>query len=296
MYLYEKKGRYIIDFQDIPAKRAQMPEIPVEERKGNFKEVETGFSEETAVAEAKRCLSCRRCLGCALCWAECKPEAIDFDMPDKKVELTVDKVLLTSGMQRKIVPIAGNYGNRHMNIVTDLQVERLLADSGPSNGLILRPKDGEIPKKIAFIQTFGTVDDKIRNAALIFGINEAVLAGEKIEEAEITFISPVMDAFRADFTSDLEKVSGIEFINGTVVEAAETGDDKEEIEVVYEADGSQKSDIFDLVVLLTQPVLPPAIEDAARQLGVEADYADFLENPGEMVETGSPGVVLVHNL
>ncbi len=294
MYIYEKKGRYIIDFQDVPSKRAEMPEISVEERQGNFKEVETGFPEDVAVAEAKRCLSCRRCLGCALCWAECKPEAIDFEMPDQDFDLTIDKVVLTSGMQRKIVPIAGNYGNKHMNVVTDLQVERMLADTGPSNGLILRPQDGEIPKKIAFVQSFGSIDDKVRDATLIFGVNEAILAQKKIDGVEISLISPEMDAFKATVGGDLDKVSGVNFVNGTLVEAAEAGDNKD-IEVKYDA-GGEKTETFDLVVLLTQPQLPPSIEDAAKQLGVEMNYASFLGTPGEMVETDKPGVVLAQNV
>jgi heterodisulfide reductase subunit A-like polyferredoxin len=294
MYIYEKKGRYIIDFQDIPSKRAEMPEIPVEERQGNFKEVETGFPEDVAVAEAKRCLSCRRCLGCALCWAECKPEAINFEMPDEDFDLTFDKVIFTSGMQRKTAPISGNVGNKHMNVVTDLQVERMLADTGPSNGLIMRPQDGEIPKKIAFVQGFGAVDDKVRDATLIFGVNEALLAQKKIEGVQISFISPDMDAFKASAAGDLDKVSGIDFVNGTVIELSETGEGKD-IEVKYDA-GGEKADTFDLVVLLTQPQLPPAVEEAAKKLGVDVTYASFLAKPGEMVETDKPGVVLAQNV
>jgi heterodisulfide reductase subunit A-like polyferredoxin len=293
MYIYEKKGRYVIDFQDVPSKRAEMPEISVEERKGNFKEVETGFPEDVAVAEAKRCLSCRRCLGCALCWAECKPEAINFEMADQDVDLAFDKVILTSGMQRKIAPIAGNFGNKHMNVVTDLQVERMLAATGPSDGLIVRPQDGEIPKKIAFVQAFSAADDKVRNAALIFGMNEAILAQKKIDGAEITFISPDMDAFKAS-VSDAANVSGVNLVNGTVTEAAEAGDNKD-IEVKYDA-GGEKTETFDLVVLLTQPELPPNVEAAAKQLGVELSYASFLEKPGDMVDTDKPGIVLAQNV
>ena len=81
--LYEKKGRYIVEFPDILTKRQHHIEIEVDERRMNNKEVELGFDEERALKEAKRCLSCRRCLGCALCWAECKPEAIMFDMQDE---------------------------------------------------------------------------------------------------------------------------------------------------------------------------------------------------------------------
>jgi heterodisulfide reductase subunit A-like polyferredoxin len=294
MYIYEKKGRYIIDFQDIPAARAKMPEIHVPERQGNFEEVETGFPEEMAVAEAKRCLSCRRCLGCALCWAECKPEAINFDLPDQDFDLDVDKVILTSGMQRKIVPVAGNVSNKHMNVVTDLQVERMLADTGPSNGLILRPQDGEVPKKIAFVQTFGADNDSVRDATLIFGVNEAILAQKKIEGVDISFISPAMDAFKESVGGDLDKVSGVNFINGTVVEAAEAGESKD-IEVKYDA-GGEKTETFDLVVLLTQSELPPSIQDAAKMVGVEVNYVSFQGKAGEMVETDKPGVVLAQNV
>ena len=295
MYIYEKKGRYIIDFQDIPSKRAEMPEIAVEARQGNFKEVETGFPEDVARAEAKRCLSCRRCLGCALCWAECKPEAINFDMQDQDVALAFDKVILTSGMQRKVTPIGGNVGNKHMNVVTDLQIERMLADTGPSNGLIIRPQDGEVPKKIAFVQSFSAGDDKVRDATLIFGVNEAILAQKKIDGGDITFISPDMDAFKASAGKDLDKVSGVNFINGTVAEVAEVGESKD-IEVKYETGGSEKAETFDLVVLLTQPQLPPSVEEAAKQLGVQVSYASFLDKPGDMVETDKPGVVLAQNV
>jgi heterodisulfide reductase subunit A-like polyferredoxin len=294
MYVYEKQGRYIIDFKDIPGARARMPEIRVQERARNFKEVETGLAEEMAVAEARRCLSCRRCLGCALCWAECKPEAINFDLPDQDVELQVDEVILTSGLERRITPVGHNFGNKHMNVVTDIQVERMLAETGPSSGLILRPQDGEIPLRIGFVQPFGEIDDKIRDGVLIFGINEAIIAQKRINGAEITFISPAIDAFRKHVGSDLEKVSGIDFVNGTVFEALEVGENRD-VEVKYGANGKEKTELFDLVVLLSQPQLPSDIAEAARQLGVEVDYGSFLGNPGHVVETDVPGVTLARN-
>lgn len=38
--------------------KPQMPVLSLEERSGNFREVELGFTEEMAVREAKRCLRC----------------------------------------------------------------------------------------------------------------------------------------------------------------------------------------------------------------------------------------------
>ncbi|MEW6265692.1 MAG: FAD-dependent oxidoreductase [Thermodesulfobacteriota bacterium] len=47
------------NFEDRPRlERVKMPELPVVERQHNFREVETGLSEEQARAEAQRCLSC----------------------------------------------------------------------------------------------------------------------------------------------------------------------------------------------------------------------------------------------
>jgi NADPH-dependent glutamate synthase beta subunit-like oxidoreductase len=43
--------------------RTSMPALPVQQRKGNFKEVETGLVRETAIKEAKRCLQC----DCKIC-------------------------------------------------------------------------------------------------------------------------------------------------------------------------------------------------------------------------------------
>jgi formate dehydrogenase major subunit len=55
----EELAEFFRNMEETP--RTPMPEMPVEERAGNFKEVETGFSEDMAVREASRCLGC----GCA---------------------------------------------------------------------------------------------------------------------------------------------------------------------------------------------------------------------------------------
>ncbi len=49
----------ITELIDVPrAPREKMPELAIEQRQGNFEEVELGFSEEQAKQEASRCLQC----------------------------------------------------------------------------------------------------------------------------------------------------------------------------------------------------------------------------------------------
>ena len=83
-----KKPKFIPEFDDIPTPRAKMPELALEERRLSFAEVDLGFDEELALAEAARCLSCRRCIGCGLCLAECDRDAIIYDQKPEVAEIT----------------------------------------------------------------------------------------------------------------------------------------------------------------------------------------------------------------
>ncbi|MFQ6678793.1 MAG: FAD-dependent oxidoreductase [Fidelibacterota bacterium] len=56
------------------SRRANMPMMDIPERKNNFTEVESGFDEATAIAEASRCLRCGPCSECFICVPECGKE------------------------------------------------------------------------------------------------------------------------------------------------------------------------------------------------------------------------------
>jgi NADPH-dependent glutamate synthase beta subunit-like oxidoreductase len=58
------ESKLIVDTWGIPEEsRTVTPVLPVAQRKGNFKEVETGLTKEKAIQEAKRCLQC----DCKIC-------------------------------------------------------------------------------------------------------------------------------------------------------------------------------------------------------------------------------------
>jgi formate hydrogenlyase subunit 6/NADH:ubiquinone oxidoreductase subunit I len=66
----------IIDKQEENLRQAPLKR-PAEERIKDFKEVETGYDDSLAVAEALRCLTCEIgiCVGCKIC-AEICPDAV----------------------------------------------------------------------------------------------------------------------------------------------------------------------------------------------------------------------------
>jgi len=267
--IYEKHKRYIIPFDDVPTDRAEMPEISVDERRGNFKEVETGFPEETAVNEAKRCLSCRRCLGCALCWAECKPEAIDFSIPHQEMALDVDEVVITRGQDNAIETVNSKLGfGNYADVITDLQFERMLSPTGPTDGLVLSPRDGEIPKRLAIIQGSANGGDDHLLSSVVLGVNEAILAANKVEDLEVVLVSPVPQAFKDQFSADAQKVKGLEIVEGTP-ESVERAQEQGPLSVTYSKNGDSQKQDFDLVVVLTKPKITPELKALSKKLDQE---------------------------
>jgi heterodisulfide reductase subunit A-like polyferredoxin len=282
---YEKKGRYIVEFQDIPAEREHQIEIEVDERRENYNEVELGFDEERALREAKRCLSCRRCLGCALCWAECKPEAIIFEMEDEYYDVEADAVIISAGVERPHDRIDARFGlGQHLNVITDLQLARMLSETGPSKGLVIRPYDGEIPTSIAFVQSYESASPPMHTSALCLAINEAILVRGKLAEAEIEVFANNLEDFRQEQDPTLKGLEKIEISDATVsnVEAVEN----QNLEVTISSNGSETSKVFEMIVLLTQPQLSNQVKQMSKELDLSLNYASFLaEGEGSVLLT-----------
>ncbi len=264
--IYEKEKRYIVPFDDVPSPRAEMPEISVNERRGNFNEVETGFPESVAATEAKRCLSCRRCLGCALCWAECGVEAIDFDVPDEVLDLEFDDVIITRGQDNAFSDIAPELGyGAYADVITDLQFERMLSPTGPTDGMVVSPLDGEIPGRLAMVQTQPEADEDHLLSSVVLGVNESILALDRTEGLKITLISPLCPDFKEQFLADAQKIAGLSMVEGAAGSIQKAGEE-ESLAVTYSQNGTDRTDTFDLVVLLTKPVLSSDTQALSKKL------------------------------
>ena len=263
--IYEKERRYIIPFDDVPSPRAEMPEISVDERRGNFVEVETGFPEDMSVKEAKRCLSCRRCLGCALCWAECDPVAIDFSIPDEELDLEFDEVIITKGQDNAFYPIDSKLGyGDYADVITDIQFERMLSPTGPTDGMVVSPLDGEIPKRMAIVQGHPHEDDNQLISSLILGVNESIIALNRVEGLEVVLVSPISQGFKDQFLSEAEQVSRLKMVDGSP-DSVEREAEGNPLTLHYSENGQQQNQPFDLIVILTKPKLSPEIASLSRK-------------------------------
>ncbi|MEW6615879.1 MAG: hypothetical protein AB1401_10495 [Thermodesulfobacteriota bacterium] len=271
--MVEEKKRYILEFPDIPAERQSVQELPVEERVDNFNEVSLGFTEDAAVKEAKRCLSCRRCLGCGLCLAECDEDAIVFEQADEKLDICVDSMIITTGIERVCPPPPERFGyGRYANVVTDIEFERILSDNGPYGGLLIRPFDGEIPKKIGFVcwadNNEGISESGIES--LSYAIHEAMLAKRKVDGLEISLFLPDNNDYIKELKRNDGKVLGVSAKKGGITAIKEVQESKNLI-VQWDENGDVREDEFEMVVLATMPELPTYIIELAKKLNINLE-------------------------
>ena len=89
----------------------------------------------------------------------CKYNAVDLDMQEEEISLNVGAIVWATGWQpydaNKIQPYAYD---RNPNVITSVELERMMDPFGPTGGKILRPSDKKEAKDIAFIQCAGSRD------------------------------------------------------------------------------------------------------------------------------------------
>jgi len=71
---------------EIPIKRTSIPKLPIKKRLKTFDEVDLCFTEEQAIAEAKRCLRCGHCIECQECVSGCSRRLVMLSFPHKGIE------------------------------------------------------------------------------------------------------------------------------------------------------------------------------------------------------------------
>ena len=267
--------------------RATMKRLPIDERKGNFKEIALGFSEETARQEAERCLNCGICSECYQCVDACLAGAVNHSMVPKESTLEVGAILLAPGF----IPFdpslfdTYNYSN-HPNVVTSMEFERILSASGPFEGHLVRPSDHKEPEKIAWLQCVGSRDINrcdhayCSSVCCMYAIKEAVIAKEHSKkDLDTTIFFMDMRTYGKDFEKyyvRAEEESGVRFVRSRIHSIDPLEDDNLKITHATES-GELKEEIFDMVVLSVGLAPNPNTVKLAEKLGVELNTHQYAE-------------------
>ncbi len=269
--------------------RHEMPTAAPTERKSGFVEIDCGYTEEMAVAEARRCLNCGICSVCRECVRVCKARAINHDMKDREVTLNVGALVVSGGYELFDARRKSEYGfGRYPNVVTSMQFERILSASGPYAGHVQRPSDGATPTKVAWIQCVGSRDvtegnDYCSSVCCMYATKEAIVAKEHENHLEPTIFFIDMRAFGKGFENFYNRAKnnyGVRYVRSQVSSLKENPENKNVIvRYVGTVDGRQQvqEEEFDMVVLSIGLVASPSMKQLAEIAGVSLNRFGFAE-------------------
>ena len=279
--------------------RAKILTTPPETRENNFTEVDLPMTEEEALAEAERCLSCGVCSECLECLSACERGAIDHDMPDTLLELTVGTLILATGFKDFDPRRAPQYGYGQLdNVLTAMELERLINAAGPTNGQV-RLKDGSPPKSVAIVHCVGSRDehynDYCSRACCMYSLKLAQLVRDYVD-AEVHEIYRDMRSFGKGYEEFFNHTrdKGVHLYHGRVRSIEQQ--DGQLVLRWDEAFHNQPDHVaVDMVILAT--ALEPQADAAqvASTFGISRSHDGFfLERHPKLapVETASQGIYL----
>lgn len=221
---------------------------------------------------------------CGVCKKVCPAGAVDYEQQDELLQYHVGAVILAPGYELFNTQHISEFGHGRMpNVVTNLEMERILSASGPFEGVVQRPSDGRHPRKIAWIQCVASRDRRkgmphCSSVCCMASIKEAVIAKEHDNTIEPTIFFMDIRAYGKDFDKYYERAkneSGVRFIRSMVsrvVEDPVTND----LEITYVTDSNQLvTETFDMVVLAVGIKPSEVTLKTAEVLGVGLEENHF---------------------
>jgi heterodisulfide reductase subunit A len=242
-------------------------------------------------------------LPCGHCTKACEVEAIDFDMMPSEVDLDVGSILVAVGFQEFDARKLGAYGyGRLPNVVTSLELERMLNASGVTHGHVVRPTDLETPKRIVFIQCVGARGEGGRPYCSRFccmnAVKDSMLIRQHDSEVEeITILYTDLRAFGKGFDEFVERSkeqASAVYVRGRPAKVIHKPEDDSLEVFVEDTLGHEQARIpADMVVLSVAAAPNEGAIKLAEILEIETDQNGFIarRDPAiSAVETSRDGV------
>jgi len=241
---------------------------------------------------------------CRVCEKFCEAKAIDFEQQDRIVTEKFGVIVVATGYD--LFDYKANYPEygmgRYPDVISALEYERLMCASGPTEGHIVRPSNGEEPKTIVFIQCVGSRDEKVgrpycSNVCCMYTAKQAIMTKEHDPEVHsYVFYIDIRAGGKGyeDFITRAQQEYGVTYIRGRVAKIFERNGKT----VVRGEDtllGEQVEIEADLVVLATGIGPSEGAKELASTLHVSSDnYGFFTESHPKLrpVETQTAGVFL----
>ncbi|MDR2966317.1 MAG: CoB--CoM heterodisulfide reductase iron-sulfur subunit A family protein [Methanobacteriaceae archaeon] len=225
------------------------------------------------------------CIDCKLCDQICERGAVVHDQESEFIDLEVGTIIVATGYDPYDPTEKLEYGyGSHTNVITAMEIERMINASGPTEGKVLKPSDNEKPKRVAFIHCVGSRDEQIgkpycSRVCCMYSMKNAQLIMDKNPDAEVTLYYMDIRAFGKGFEEFYKRSQekyGIKFVRGRPAEVIENPD----LTLTVRGEDTLLSKVteydYDLVVLSVGLVPPEGSEELRQTIGLSRSADGFL--------------------
>jgi heterodisulfide reductase subunit A len=242
------------------------------------------------------------CIECGLCYDVCGLDAIRKEDFPKTVTVTAASIIVTTGYATFDPSVKEQFGyGVYPDVITSLELERMINAGGPTRGELRRISTGEAPKHVLFIQCVGSRDMPLNCrycscVCCMAAIKNALLIRERSPETEVTICYMDIRAYGKGYEEYYQRAerAGVRFVRGLPAEITE---DRSGMTVRVE--NTEKSEMLtlhpDLVILSVGMAAPATTEELAARLGIPREETGFLKPVDDKINTVvtiRPGIYL----
>ena len=265
----------------------------------DFREIEAPLTEAEARRSSGRCIDCAVCSECNECVEACPVDGcIDLRATDQTRELRVGAVVVSTGFKLFPADLKPQYGyGVFKNVITGMQMDRLLAPTRPFN-TILRPGDGKVPEKIAYILCTGSRDATVGNPlcsrfCCMYSVkqNQLLMGALPLAEISVHYMDIRAPGKRYDEFYEQAKAMGATYLKGRVADIREKPDGNLLLryEDIENGGGITEAE-YDLVVLAVG-VQPNRDAEQLFEVGeLSLDEWHYVNEPEEDVNPGATNI------
>ena len=255
-----------------------------------YSEVEkvSGFVGDFTVDIRKkaRSVDMSKCTGCGVCSKVCQAGAIDYDQKDEIITQKYGAIVVATGFDMIKLDKYDEYAYaQSKDVITSLELERIMNAAGPTKGHLERLSDGKAPKEMVFIQCVGSrcADDRGKSycskICCMYTAKHAMLIRDKYPDVNVTvFYIDVRTPGKNfdEFYRRAVEEYGVNYIKGQVGKVIPQPDGKLLVRGVDLIDNRQILKEADMVVLAAAIEPNPDVRKIATMLTASIDTNNFL--------------------
>lgn len=226
------------------------------------------------------------CINCGQCEKNCLAGAVKHDQEPEEINLDIGAIIIATGYD--MYDATGEYGyGKYLNVISQIELERMLGPTGPTGGHVKRITDGETPKRVAMIQCVGSRNLKDNaycsgGVCCMVSIKNAQLLMQEYPDMELTIFYIDIRTVDKGHEEYYSRIRGqnpdIRFIRGKVGEVKE---DPSTHNLILRGEDTLQGKIFkeefDMVVLSVAMVPAKSTKKIMDLLGLDKAPGGFLK-------------------